>query len=56
MSDDELSQLIEIGKRQAGINDVLKLHQDHRERVNRNATILRTRHQKGILVTTSSTF
>lgn len=54
MSDDELQALIEAGKKQAGINDVLKLHQDRMDRVSRNAAVLRTRYHKGILLTTSN--
>ena len=56
MSDGELQDLIESAKRQAGINDVIKLHRDHMERVNRNTAVLRTRYNKGILLTSSSTY
>ena len=56
MSEDELRSLIEAGKRQAGINDVIKLHRDHMARVSRNTAVLRTRYHKGILLTSNSTY
>lgn len=56
MSSEELQDLIEAGKRQAGINDVIKLHRDHMDRVNRNTAVLRTRYHKGILLTSNSTY
>lgn len=55
MSDGELRSLLDAAKKQAGINDVIKLHHDHMERVSRNTAVLRTRYNKGILLTSSST-
>ena len=55
MFDDELQALIDAGKKQVGINDVLKLHQDHMDHASRNVAVLRTRYNKGVLLTTDST-
>lgn len=56
MSDRHLQAMIDAAKAQAGINDVIKLHQDHMDRVSRNNVILRTRYHKGILVTSNTTY
>ena len=56
MLNDDLQKMLDLAKSQAGVDDVIKLHQDHIDRINRNRTVLRTRHQKGILITSSSTY
>lgn len=56
MPEDELESLIAAAKKQAGINDVIKLHQDHVKRVRRNTAVLRMRYHKGIIVSSSSTY
>ena len=56
MLNDDLQKMLDLAKSQAGVNDVIKLHQDYMDRINRNRTVLRTRHQKGILITSSSTY
>ena len=54
--DIDLQKMLEHAKKQAGVNDVIKLHQDYMDRINRNKLVLRTQHQEGILITSSSTY
>lgn len=56
MLNDDLQKMLELAKSQAGVNDVIKLHQDYMDRINRNRTMLRTRRQKDTLITSSSTY
>lgn len=56
MSGKEIQDMIDAAKTRAGINDVIKLHQDYVNRVKKNNVVLRTRYHKGILLTSSSTY
>lgn len=56
MLNDDLQKMFDLAKSQAGVDDVIKLHQAYMDDINRNRTVLRTRYQKGILITSSSTY
>ena len=56
MMNDDLQKMLDLAKSRAGVDDVIKLHQDYVNRINRNRSVLRTRRQKGILITSSSTY
>ena len=55
MSSNDLQTMIEAAQKHIGVNDVLKLHQDYLDSVNRARMVMRTEHNKGILITSSST-
>lgn len=52
---DDLQKVLEHAKKQAGVNDVMRFHQDYVDRVSRNRLVLRTQYLRSILITTSST-